>query len=192
MEGNENYGLIVKMLRQRAELSVRDFAKSCGRSVGWLSEIENGRGLARIDRTEFDRLVELLKGDQDRAQFKTWIATYKNAQKVDRVFDGAILKHLRLKKRMRLSEVASRTQYSVSHLSRIEHGLAETTTDLRNEYMKACGYSPENFKNLTPGAIRSKAVPISFKLNILIRKLPENKVEELFYFAQNLMGMQSL
>lgn len=188
MDGNENYGLIIKLLRQKSKLSVRGFAESCGRSIGWLSEVENGKGLARLSEVEFDRLVELLGATAERSQFKTWVANYKNAERIDRGFDGAVLKYIRIKKGLRLKEVAASTGYSIAHLSRIELGVAETSAELRNSYMVACGYSPGSFKNLSSDPIRSRAVPLAYKLEILLKKLPKDRVEEVFAFTQNLIG----
>lgn len=97
MDGNENYGLILKLLRQQMRLSVRDFSKKINRSIGWISEMENGCGTARITEQEFDALVALLGANGQRSQFKTWVANHKNAERVDRTFEGAILKFVRIR-----------------------------------------------------------------------------------------------
>jgi transcriptional regulator with XRE-family HTH domain len=104
MEGNENYGVILKHLREKMNMSVRKFSKKINRSIGWISEIENGTGTARLTSAEFDSLVELLDAGKWRGQFRTWVANYKNAERVDRTFEGAILKHVRVKKGIRLED----------------------------------------------------------------------------------------
>lgn len=59
-----NYGLILKQLRNMSGDSLKSAAKKIGKSVGWLSEVENGRGLSRLKPTEFERIVKLFGGDK--------------------------------------------------------------------------------------------------------------------------------
>ena len=47
-------------------------------------------------------------------------ANHKNAERVDRTFDGAVLKHLRVKKQLRLRDAAMAIGVSASYLSKIE------------------------------------------------------------------------
>lgn len=188
MESRENYGLIIRLLRERAQWSVREFAKRAKRSVGWVSEVENAVGTARLSETEFDRLVDLLGGHKDRGQFRTWVANYRNAERVDRTFEGAILKFLRRKKELRLEDVAKAVGLSVAQLSKIESGRRELTGDLRNRIMAACGYSPGSFKNFSADPVRSKAVPSSYKLGILLKQLDEDQIRKIFEFGRGLKG----
>jgi len=44
----ENHGVILRKLRLLNKLPIKAAAVRIGRSAGWLSEIENGKGLARI------------------------------------------------------------------------------------------------------------------------------------------------
>ncbi len=186
MDGNENYGLILKLLRQQMRLSVREFSKKITRSIGWISEIENGRGTARLTGAEFDVLVELLGASKWRGQFKTWVANYKNAERIDRTFEGAVLKYVRLKSGIRLEDAAKAAALSACYLSKIENGHKPPPLEVRNRILIACGYSPGSFKNLSTDPVRSKAVPSSYKLSILLKKLSEEKITEIFAFAQNL------
>lgn len=186
MDGNENYGLILKLLRQQMRLSVREFSKKIAKSTGWISEIENGRGTARLTEAEFDALVELLGASKWRGQFKTWVANYKNAERVDRTLEGAILKYVRLKNGIRLEDAATAAKLSACYLSRIENGHKPPPLEVRNRILIACGYSPGSFKNLSSDPIKSRAVPNSYKLTILLKKLPLSKVDEVFEFVRNL------
>jgi hypothetical protein len=86
-------------------------ATEIGRSVGWLSEIENSTGTARLTEQEFNRIVFKIGGDKDRYLFRTWVANQLNSDRVDRSFDGAVLKYLRIKKGMTLREALLEPDY---------------------------------------------------------------------------------
>ncbi len=60
----ENHGIIIRELRRMHGLSVRKAAEKLGRSVGWVSEIENRRGTARLTDAEFDRIVTVFDGSK--------------------------------------------------------------------------------------------------------------------------------
>ena len=187
MEGNENYGVILKHLREQMKLSVRKFSKKINRSIGWISEIENGTGTARLTSAEFDSLVELLDAGKWRGQFRTWVANYKNAERVDRTFEGAILKHVRVKKGIRLEDAAKLAEMSPCYLSQIENGHKPPPLAVRNRVLGICGYSPASFKNLSTDPVRSKVVPDIYKLNILLKKLSEPQITEIFDLAKRLI-----
>ena len=186
MEGNENYGLILKILRQKSDMSVRELSQRINKSPGWLSEVENGRGLAKLRESEFERIIAVLGATAQRAYFKTWVANHRNAERVNRSMEGAILKFVRVKKGLRLEAVATDAGVSVCYLSKIENGHKPPPLELRNRILIACGYSPASFKNLSSDPIKSRAVPNSYKLNILLKKLPDSKIAEVFAFVQNL------
>ena len=182
----ENNGVIIRHLRSLAGLSVREAALKLGRSIGWLSEIENNRGTARIDEREFNRIVEILNGTKHRAMFKTWAANAKNRERTENAFDGAVLKFIRLRKEFSLGEAAKRAGLSKSYLSKLENGLKTVDLELRNQIMVAYGYSPTSFKNLSSDPVRSKAVPLKYKLEILLNQMPEQQIESVFRFAREL------
>ena len=186
MESDGNYGLILWHLRQQAKLSVRKMSKKIGRSTGWLSEIENSRGTARLPMSEFERIVKLLDGDQHREMFRTWVANHKNNERADRTFDGAVLKFIRLKRQLSLSKAAAKAGLSVGYLSKIESGFKPVTMEVRKRLMLAYGYSPSSFKNLSTDPVRSKAVPLAFKLRILITHMQEQQIDSLYHFAKSL------
>ena len=190
MDTERNYGLIIRHLRLQASLSVRIAAKKIEKSIGWLSEIENSRGKARLNEREFNRIVDLLGGKSQSQMFKTWVAIHKNSNRVDRTFDGAVLKFIRRKKAISLACAATLTGLSVGYLSKIERGIRPTNLALRNQIISAYGYSPSSFKNLNTDPVRSKAVPLRFKLEILIRSLTDVQIEALFGYARELKKRQ--
>jgi len=96
----ENYGVIIRHLRNLAELDVRAAALKIGKSIGWLSEIENNRGKSRRTEIEFQNIVELLGGTRHRSMFKIWVAHQKNRERSCTTFEGAVLKHIRTKKKL--------------------------------------------------------------------------------------------
>lgn len=183
----DNYGLIIQRLRLLAGLSVREAAKKIGRSIGWLSEIENQCGTARITEHEFNRIIELLDGTKHRAMFKTWIAGFKNRERLDKVFDGAVLKFVRLKKELSLAKASKLTMLSAPQLSKLENGLKPVSFEIRNQIMAAYGYSPTSFKNFSTDPVRSKVVPIEFKLTILLNSLEGEQIEQVFRYAQSFL-----
>jgi transcriptional regulator with XRE-family HTH domain len=179
----ENYGVIIRHLRNLAELDVRATALRIGKSVGWLSEIENNRGKSRLTESEFQRIVELLGGVRHRPMFKIWVANQKNRERVCTTFEGAILKHIRTKKNLLLQEAAQLCGLSFGYLSKIESGIKPVTLEMRNRILVAYGYSPSSWKNLATDPIRSKAVPRGYKLEILLNLLSEDQIAEVFDFA---------
>jgi transcriptional regulator with XRE-family HTH domain len=183
----DNYGLIIQHLRHLTGLSVRRTAQKIERGVGWLSEIENGVGTARLTEKEFNRIVELLDGGQHRAMFRTWVANFKNRERLDKTFDGAVLKHIRTKKELSLKLAAKASKLSAAQLSKIETGLKPVSYELRNRIMAAYGYSASSWKNLATDPVRSKAVPNSYKLEILLNRLPNDMIEMVFNYVQGLL-----
>lgn len=131
----ENYGVIIRHLRTLAGLSVRDTAKKVGRSIGWLSEIENNCGTARLSEPEFNRIVEQLGGSKHRALFKTWAANHRNRERIEKTFDGAVLKFIRIKKGIDLRKASKLTGLSVGYISKLENGLKPVTLEMRNRLM---------------------------------------------------------
>ena len=184
----ESYGVIIQHLRALAGLSVQITAKKIGRSKGWLSEVENNHGNSRVTESEFNRIVDLLDGSKHRAMFKTWAATAKNRDQVAKTFDGAVLKYIRLRKEITLAKASQLTGLSTAYLSKIETGVKSVTLEMRNKIMVGYGYSPSSFKNLSTDPMRSKAVPLKFKLDILLHSMPEKRVEQVFKFVQELLN----
>lgn len=186
MSENLNNGVVIRKLRQLQGLSVQQFAKKIGKSRGWVSGVENCIGRCRVSDEELDRIVKLLGAAKHRPMFRTWVANQKNAERVDRSLEGAILKFVRTKKRLRLEDVANAAGLSPCYLSKIENGRKPPPLEIRNRVLLACGYSPASFKNLSTDPVRSKVVPSGYKLNILLKRLSERQIAEVFSYAQAL------
>jgi len=187
MSENLNNGVVIRKLREIEGLSVQQFAKRVGKSRGWVSEVESGVGRCRVSEQELNRIVELLGAAKHRPMFRTWVASHRNAERIDRSLEGAILKFVRVKRGLRLEDVAADAGVSTCYLSKIENGHKPPPFEVRNRILIACGYSPGSFKNLSADPVRSKAVPSSYKLNILLKKLSESQVSEIFELAQRLV-----
>jgi len=169
-----------------AGLSVQEFARKIKKSVGWVSQVENGVGDCRISEAELDRIVELLGAKKHREMFRTWVANHRNAERINQTFDGAVLKFIRIKKQIRLVDAAKKIGVSTPHLSKIERGLRPITIDQRKKIMSAYGYSPSSFKNLSTDPVRSKAVPASLKLEIIMARLSAGQIEAVYNYAREL------
>ena len=176
----ENHGIIIRELRKLHGLNVRDAARRINRSIGWLSEIENGTGTARLTEPEFNRIVNTLDGRKHWPMFRTWVANYKNQERIDKTFDGAVLKHIRIKKGLSLQQGAELIGISRGYLCNLESGLKPMTISLRYKIMKSYGYNPTSFKNLATDPVRSKVVPLAYKFKILLRSLTPEQVESFY------------
>lgn len=180
-----HYGVILKQLRLVQKLPIKAAAQKIGRSAGWLSEIENEKGAARIHPAEFERIVAAYGGEVYRKQFGLWVA---KAHKLDtpaqdRSLGGAVLKHLRKKAGIRLENVAAQTGLSTSYISRIETGVRPLSLELRNQLMQIYGYSPGSFKNFTTEDKRAKNIPARYKLTLLLRQMNDTAIERMLGFA---------
>jgi transcriptional regulator with XRE-family HTH domain len=187
MKDNLNCGVILRHLRKHCSLTLADCAEKIGRSKGWLSEIENGTGRCQISAEEFQRIVDALGAAALKPMFRTWAANNKKFERVDRSMEGAVLKYVRKKQKLRLVDVAAQVGLTAGQLSKVENGYLGPTVELRKKVLEVCGYNPASFKNLYADPERSKVVPYRYKLKILLRKLPEEKFEELFRFLESLV-----
>lgn len=180
-----HYGVILRKLREISRLPIKEAAKKIERSAGWLSEIENGKGAARIHSQEFERIVTAYGGDAYRKQFGIWVAKqHKPDRSQEEVsYNGAVLKYLRKKAKLTLTEAAKRVSLSKSYLSYLENGVKPLSLELRNRLLGIYGYSPSSFKNFTTEDKRAKNIPIRYKLEILISKMDEPGLERLFLAA---------
>ena len=177
-------GVILRKLRELNKLTVKQAAQKTGRSAGWLSEIENGKGAARLTGTEFERLVEVYGGNLYRKQFGLWIAKSRMKVKPAEIeFSGSILKYLRNKVGFTLIEVARELKIAKSYLSMIENGIKPVSVELRNRLLKQYGYSPASFKNFRTEDKRAGNIPTRSKLDLLLRRINEEQVEDVFRFV---------
>lgn len=190
----ENYGVILRKLRELKKLPIKRAANHIGRSAGWLSEVENGRGNARLSSHEFERIVEAYDGEAYRKQFGLWIAKSKKAglsSSEDINLNGAILKYLRQKAKMTIAQAAQKVGLSDRTISAMELGKRTIKPELKDRLTRLYGYSPSSFKNFTTEDKRSKKIPAHYKLNILLKQMDETKIENLLAFALQSAGNQS-
>ena len=180
-----HYGVILKQLRLVQKLPIKAAAQKVGRSAGWLSEIENEKGAARIHPTEFERIVAAYGGEAYRKQFGIWVAKgHKLDTPIrDKSLGGAVLKFLRKKAGIRLEAAAAKIGHSPSYLSRIETGMRVLSPDLRDKLMQVYGYSPGSFKNFTTDDKRAKNVPARYKLNLLLKQMSDAGIERMLSLA---------
>ena len=180
-----HYGVILRKLRETNRLPIKEAAKKIERSAGWLSEIENGKGAARIHPQEFERIVAVYGGEPYRKQFGIWVAKQhksdKSSQEVS--FNGAVLKFLRKKAKLTIEEAAKRASLSKCYMSYLENGVKPLSLELRNRLLRIYGYSPSSFKNFTTEDKRAKNIPVRYKLEILLGQMDEQEIENLFLVA---------
>ncbi|MFZ4403014.1 MAG: transcriptional regulator [Pseudobdellovibrionaceae bacterium] len=181
-----HYGVILKKLRELKKLTIKQAARQIERSAGWISEIENGKGAARLNEIEFERIVKIYDGEPYRKQFGGWITRSKLALTPSKEisFDGSILKYLRTKAKMTLAEASTKVGVSYGHLSDIENGEKGLSDELKNRLMIIYGYSPASFRNFTDQDKRANKIPTQFKLDVLLRKLNESEIEKVFEFVR--------
>lgn len=176
-----NYGVVLKRLRVLKKLSVKQAASQLGRSVGWLSEIENGKGYARLKIEEFERIITIYDGESHRSNFPIWIASaIKSKQKAEIAFDGAILKYLREKKGLSLDEVSEKLSYSKRYLSNLENGFKHVNIELRDKLLAVYGYSPSSYRNFNSADKRAGNIPVRYKINILLNQAAPEDLQATF------------
>ena len=161
-----------------------------GKSKGWLSEIESGKGLSTLKPQEYERIFELYKGDKYKTFFVRWIKQKKtNKKQTHGNLDGAIYKFLRSQKtKLSLESASKKLGISKSFLSRIENGHKLPKKELKEKILKLYGYRPSSWKNFKTKADRAKAIPTIYKINIILKNLPENDLRKILDFSQNLIS----
>lgn len=186
----KHQGVILRRLRAINRLTIHEASKVIGRSVGWLSEIENGRGEARIDPDEFERIIAAYGGGKYRDKFPLWIANESKGIPDEKPlsFDGAILRYLRKKADLSQERAARAISVSAAHLCNLERGKRVLSTEHRNTLLKEYGYSSSSFRNFTTADKRAKNIPVRTKLNILLDRMPEESAQAVFAFALDLLS----
>jgi transcriptional regulator with XRE-family HTH domain len=190
----EHYGVVLKRLRLIRKLPIKTAAAQIGRSAGWLSEVENSKGFARITPEEFNRIVTAYAGDVYRKQFGSWIGKelQANNKAAAPSFDGSILKYLRAKSGLTLEAVSKASGLSCGYISRLESGAKTLSLSLRNRLLQVYGYSPSSFKNFTSEDKRAKNIPAKFKLDILLRQMGQENIERVFSFALQVLNSNAV
>jgi len=90
-----------------------------------------------LSTKRLDRLVEIFGGLRLKPQFNIWAGNYKHEACVDKTFDGAGLKFLRLRKRVSLLAAADLVGSPESYLGKIETGANPMTLLRRLEIAPA-------------------------------------------------------
>lgn len=180
-----NYGVILRKLRELNQLTIKEAATRVQKSAGWLSEVENSKGTARIHPQEFERIVTAYNGESYRKQFGIWVAkAHKPSSTTNEIeFSGSVLKYLRKKTKLTLSAVAMKADISKSYLSALENGMKPVSMELRNRLVQIYGYSPSSFKNFTTEDKRAKNIPVRYKLDLLLKQMDQRRIEKVFAFA---------
>jgi len=184
----DHHGVILRQLRLQNKLTMKEAARRIEKSAGWLSEIENSKGAARIHAQEFERIVAVYGGDRYRKQFGIWVA---NAHKPDLpgkdvCLGGATLKFLRKKAKLSLKTAAKEVGLSACYLSCIETGSKPLSANLRDRLVRVYGYSPSSFKNFATEDKRAKNVPIRYRLGSLLKQMDDGRIQKVFEFAFSL------
>jgi transcriptional regulator with XRE-family HTH domain len=189
-----HYGVILRHLRLLKKLHVKEAAALIGRSTGWLSEVENSKGAARIDSQEFNRIVTAYGGEAHRKQFGIWVArAHKPSPRAkDISFDGSVLRYLRKKAKFSIAEAAQEAGISSCYLSYLETGVKRLSLEQRDKFMRIYGYSPSSFRNFTTVDKRAKNVPTKDKLGLLLKQMSGAEIQKIFEFALSMASAQSL
>ena len=185
-------GVVLKRLRKLQGLTLRQAGVKIGKSVGWLSEIENDRGRATISDQEFDRIIEAYEGQKYKSSFGGWVRMEKDKlSPVETNLDGAIYKHMRTKARLSIRAAAKILNISTGKLCKIEAGNCELTKGFKDILLAAYGYSPVSFKNFRLSGSQSQAVGMKLRLNVLIRMMDNQQIERMFHFGLSLINESS-
>jgi transcriptional regulator with XRE-family HTH domain len=181
-----SYGVILVNIMKRNALSYREVSTKVGRSLGWLNQVIKGQ--RELTQAEFCEILNHLNIKNDPKRFASWVASSQRlTQHQVTSFDGAILKFLRQKKGLKLEQVSSKLEISISYLSKIENGQKPVSKTKRDQLLGLYGYSPSSFKNFNTKDKRAESIPPQFKLNILLQGMTQNQVTEVLNFANQLI-----
>jgi transcriptional regulator with XRE-family HTH domain len=183
----EHERVILKKLREHNKLSLDAAAELICRSKGWLSEIENNKGRSVLRPQEYQRIFNLYQGDKHKRYFGNWIKNASSTPEQHFSTDGAIYKFLRTNKaKITLISAAQKIGISKGFLSKIEHGKKVPNPELKEKILATYGYRLSSWKNFaTKDSKRGAAIPINYRLEILIQSLSENQKVALYQFAKN-------
>lgn len=183
----KGYGVVLKRLRQINKLSLDQAAKLLGRSKGWLSQVENECGYARLKPEVFEDAVKIFKGESYRKQFSGWMTASKvHHQKQNEIsFDGSILKFLRNKAELTLSESAKKSGFSCAYICSLENGTRPLSKEIRDRLVQLYGYSTASFRNFTDENKRAGNIPTNYKIKLFLKQLNSSQLEKVFNFLES-------
>ena len=183
-----NRGIILLRLRKMNNETLKNVAKRMKKSAGWLSEIEQGRGKARLNDAEFMRIIKIYDGEKHKSKFGSWVTKKtKRHRKTIICVDGAVFRYLRKKKGYSLEEASSLLKVSTSHLCNMEAGKRTINQKWRIKLLRTYGYSEGSFKNFSTADKRSKSIPPEYKLQIILGIMSNELKEQLLLHALNLI-----
>ena len=186
----KNPGVVLRKLRERNNLKIKEAAELIGRSVGWLSGVENEAQACRLEEPEYQRILLLYNAKDHQKLIHACLSQSRKPDEdtVAIVYDGSILKYLRIKAGKSISAVAIEMGCAPSLLSQIENGKRTVGIEMRNHLLRTYGYSPESFKNFYSREKRALNVPARFHLEILLQHLTEQMTLAVFDYASELFG----
>ena len=189
----EKERVIIKRLRLANGLSAKATACLISKSAGWLSEIESGTGRSVLRPRDYKKIYDLLNGDKYRRHFGAWMKqanTNKVQQRQSQSLEGAIYKFLREKKaKLSIRKAALEIGFSPGYLSRIENGHILPSPEVKARIIKAYGYRPSSWKNFATEDKRGKAIPVEFRLKILLLQLTPEELAKVYNFTKNLKAI---
>ena len=186
----KNPGVVLRKLRERNNLKIKEAAKLIGRSVGWLSGMENEASACRLKESEYQRILHLYNAEDHQKLIHACLSQTRKSDEdaAPIVYDGSILKYLRIKAGKSISAVAIEMDCAPSLLSQIENGRRTVGIEMRRHLLRTYGYSPESFKNFYSREKRALNVPARFHLEILLPHLSEQMTLAVFDYASELFG----
>jgi transcriptional regulator with XRE-family HTH domain len=185
----KNQAVILKRLRELKGLTVAEAASQLKCSVGWLSGIENDNSLCKIDQQRLQNILQFYEFDQQKEVIRGWLSRQLSEQgRAEQLnLDGSILRFMREKANLTLSEASKLTGKSSANLGKIENGYRPISRKHRDFLVSCYGFSPSSFNNYTSMERHGHLVPIRYRLNILVRKLSDENLNRVFGFAKTLL-----
>ena len=113
-------------------------------------------------------------------------STQKSKQNDRSWFEGAILKHLRLRRSLPQKQAAKLIGISTGYLSNIEASRKQPSFELRSKILEAYSYKSSSYHNYAHRESRAASIPTELKLKVLVTKLGKGQLEEVFKYAQKI------
>lgn len=183
-----DYSVILKKIRTNKKITIKQAANLTGRGAGWISEIENGKARAVIDHTEFKRIVKCYDAEDELKRFQLWANNQKRNPAKTVWYEGAIYKHLRLKKELSLVDAAKLIGISKSQLSNIESSTRKAKPEIRTKILEAYGHKQASFQNYIKKKERVQSIPVELRLKLLLKKFETESLEKVFKYAHTLLA----
>lgn len=183
----DSYGTIIKKVRNSENLTLKEAALKLNVSVGWLSEVENNRGKAKLTKQKYEEIINLLNGKKYKPLFGRWVLAESKKEKCLPLLIGPTLKHYRKRANLKQSEAAHLLGFSTAYLSLVENG-QELLSDKRlNQVLTLYNVSFKQYSQcIMPTNERSKRVPSKYRLDYLMSGMNESKIQKIYQYALSL------